>query len=70
MLKPFTTTVHHLPDPGIKEEIAVALDTDAGLEEGLERVALPVEAIDDFSAYRKENMSEVLNQDNRYPYQA
>jgi hypothetical protein len=39
-----------LPDPGLKQEIAVALKPDARLEEALERVALPVEAVDDLGA--------------------
>ena len=39
-----------LPDPGLKEQVGVALETNAGLEEALERVALPVETVDDLSA--------------------
>lgn len=41
---------HHLPDPGVKQQIGVALQANASLEETLEGVALPVETVDDLSA--------------------
>ena len=40
----------HLPDASLEKEIATTLETDASLEEGLERVALAVERVDDVRA--------------------
>lgn len=40
-----------LPDPGLQQQIAASLEADAGLQETLERIALPVQAVDDVGAY-------------------
>ena len=37
--------VIHLPDPGFKKQIAIAIQTHTGLEERLEGVALPIQAV-------------------------
>ena len=42
---------NRLPDARLQQEVATALEADASLEEGLERVALPVEAVDDVGAW-------------------
>ena len=39
-----------LPDARLHEQVAAALEADTGLQERLERVALPVQAIDDVGA--------------------
>ena len=38
---------HGLPNASLEQEVAAALEADARLEERLESVALPVEAVDD-----------------------
>ena len=40
------------PDARLHEQVAAALETDAGLQERLERVALPVQAVHDVRAWR------------------
>lgn len=40
----------HLPNPGLEEQVGVALEANARLEEALKRVALPVETVDDLSS--------------------
>lgn len=42
--------VIRLPKPRLEQEVAVVLQPDAGLQEGLERIALPVQAVDDLGA--------------------
>jgi hypothetical protein len=49
-----TTTVYCLPDPGVEQQVAAALEPDARLQERLEAVALPVEAVDDVGAWQVE----------------
>lgn len=44
-LEPWTT----LPDPSLKQKITVALQPNAGLQERLEGIALPVQAVDNIS---------------------
>ncbi len=41
----------HLPYPSTKDEVGGAIETDAGLQERLESVPLPAEAINDLSSY-------------------
>ena len=43
-----SASVHgHLPDTSLKQQVTAALETDASLQECLQRVALPVQAVDD-----------------------
>ena len=43
-----SASVHgHLPDTSLKQQVAAALETDASLQECLQRIALPVQAVDD-----------------------
>ena len=42
----------HLPDPRAEDEVGGTLNANARLQEGLETVPLPAEAVYDFSAYK------------------
>ncbi len=42
----------HLPDTRLKEQVAAAFEANARLQESFERIALPVQAVDNVGTYR------------------
>ena len=46
-----------LPNPSLEEQVGVTLQADASLEEALKGIALPVETVDDFSAWKSSSQA-------------
>ena len=60
---------HGLPNASLEQEVAAALEADAGLEECFERVALAVEAVDDVGAGLDERRLEHVRQEREHRVQ-
>jgi len=46
-----------LPNPGLEEQVGVTLQADASFEEALKGIALPVETVDDLSAWESSSQA-------------
>ena len=57
---------NRLPDARLQQEVAAAFETNAGLEESLECVALAVEAVDDIGARLDERSLKHVRQEREH----
>lgn len=60
----------NLPEPGLKQEVAITLQADTSLQEALEGVALPVKAVDNVGSWYLDQKGSLQERAGGETYQA